>query len=197
MEGLELYRLLRHLTSPIVAITTTSAGRGNGMIANSAQRSSLVPSAPRVSVYVSKTNFTHDLIYRSGLLGMHLLRADQWDVVQVLGTQSGRNADKLALLETRRGETGCPILVDVFAALECRVVNAMDAGAATFFLADVIAAEVRGAGEVMTSDSFRADMPEPLRRLYEAGLTEAQARLEPLARDVARTAVWPGPTTGP
>jgi flavin reductase (DIM6/NTAB) family NADH-FMN oxidoreductase RutF len=197
MEGQELYQLLRHLTSPIVAVTTTAAGRTNGMIANSAQRASLVLSVPRVSLYVSKTNFSHDLIYASGVLGMHLLRSDQWDVVRILGTQSGRDMDKLAMLETRSGETGCPMLVDAFAALECRVVNAMDTGASTFFLADVVSAQATAAGEVMTSDSFRANVPEALRRLYEEGLTEAQARLEPLARAVARSVTWPGPTTPP
>ena len=76
-----LYNLLRHLTSPIVAITTSAGGRRNGMIANSAQRASLVPSLPRVSVYISKTNFSHDLVYSSGLLGLHLLRGDQYDVI--------------------------------------------------------------------------------------------------------------------
>jgi hypothetical protein len=55
------YALLRHLTLPVVAITTSAGGRTNGMIANSAQRASLVPVVPRISVYISKTNFSHDL----------------------------------------------------------------------------------------------------------------------------------------
>ena len=62
-----LYLMLRHLTSPVVAITTSARGRRNGMIANSAQRASLAPSLPRVSVYISKTNVSHDLIYHSGV----------------------------------------------------------------------------------------------------------------------------------
>src|SRR5690606_39819289 len=37
------YPLLRHLTLPVVAITTAAGGRTNGMIVNSAQRASLVP----------------------------------------------------------------------------------------------------------------------------------------------------------
>lgn len=196
VEGLELYRLLRNLTSPIVAITTIAEGRSNGMIANSAQRASLVPSLPRVSLYVSKTNFTHDLIYRGGLFGMHLLRADQWDVVRALGLRSGRDGDKLAELETVLGVTGCPLLAHAFATLECRVVNAMDAGAATFFLGDVVAARVESGGEVMTSDRFRADIPPDMGRQYEARLAAAQHDLARLAADVQRGA-WPGPVAGP
>ena len=55
------YPLLRHLTPPVVAVTTTADGERNGMIANSAQRASLVPALPRISLYVSKVNHSHDL----------------------------------------------------------------------------------------------------------------------------------------
>lgn len=197
VEGMELYGLLRNLTSPIVAITTAADGRRNGLIANSAQRASLVLSLPRVSLYVSKTNFSHDLIYRSGVFGMHLLHTEQWEVVRVLGLQSGRELeDKLAGLHTTTGETGCPLLADAFLALECRVANAMDAGAATFFLGDVVMAQ-RGDGEVMTSDFFRANLPPDMRRAYEARLEVAQRELQALAGQVDRTKLWPGPVTVP
>ena len=190
-----LYNLLRHLTSPIVAITTSAGGRRNGMIANSAQRASLVPSLPRVSVYISKTNFSHDLVYSSGLLGLHLLRGDQYDVIAQLGLSSGRDGDKLGKIELRGGITGCPLLVDCRAAFECRVVNAMDAGAATFFLADIVGVEEPAPdAPVMTSDIFRSDMPADLRAIYEARLIAAQQELTPLAGNVARNNTWAGPT---
>lgn len=191
-----LYSLLRHLTLPVVAVTTSAGGKRNGMIANSAQRASLVPSVPRISLYVSKTNYTHDLIYASGVLGLHLLRNDQWEVIWRLGLQSGRDVDKLEGFELRVGETGCPLLVDVRAAFECRVVNAMDAGAATFFLADIVSVAEGPPAPVMTSEYFRAHMPEDKRRIYEARLAATQRILEPLAREVSR-APWPGPTVAP
>lgn len=191
-----LYQLLRHLTSPVVAVTTSAGGRRNGMISNSAQRASLVPSMPRLSLYVSKINLTHDLIYASGVFGLHLLRNDQWDLIWRLGLESGRTRDKLDGLELRTGETGCPLLVDVRAAFECRVVNAMDAGAATFFLGDVVSVVEGADAPVMTSDYFRANMDAEKKRIYEAKLDEAQRVLEPLAQSVERK-VWPGPTTAP
>ncbi len=197
-SGLELYRLLRHLTLPVVAVTSSLEGRGNGMIANSAQRASLVPSLPRVSLYVSKTNLTHDFVYRSGVLGVHLLRCDQWQVVRGLGLTSGRDSDKLAGFETQAGPvTGCPLLSDVFAAFECRVLNAMDAGAATFFLADVVSVHAPRNGEVLTSEYFRLKMPEDLRQDYEAKLKEAQGYLLDIAQGVERERSWPGPTAAP
>ena len=133
------YPLLRHLTLPVAAVTTSAGGRTNGFIVNSAQRASLVPSLARISLYVSKPNFSHDLVWNSGVFAVHLLRTDQWDLIWQLGLQSARDTtDKLADLALRTGETGCPLLVDCRAAFECRVINAMDAGASTFFLGDVV-----------------------------------------------------------
>src|SRR5512132_1912909 len=110
-----VYTLLRNFTSPVAAITTSAGGRRNGLIVNSAQRASLVPSIPRLSMYISKPNLTHDLIYTSGVFTMHLLRTDQFDVIWHLGLQSGRDLDKLASLKTIQGKTGCPILEDCIA----------------------------------------------------------------------------------
>ena len=181
------YRFLRHLTLPVAAITTSSGGRRNGLIVNSAQRASLVPSLARISLYISKPNFSHDLIHASGLFGVHLLRTDQWDVIRALGLRSGRDVeDKLADLDVRTGVTGCPMLSDVIAGFECRVVNAMDAGAATFFLGDVVAVHTGGPGDVMTSTHFRANAPADLLEEYERRLEYAQKILEPLAREVVR-----------
>jgi flavin reductase (DIM6/NTAB) family NADH-FMN oxidoreductase RutF len=191
------YQLLRHLTLPVVAITTSARGRRNGLIVNSAQRASLVPHLPRISLYISKPNFSHDLIYDSGLFGVHLLRTDQWDVIRALGLRSGRDVeDKLADLDTRTGVTGIPMLQDVVAGFECRVVNAMDAGAATFFLADVIDVQSGAPEEVMTSAHFRAHAPADLLELYESRLKYAQGILADLA-DSVEVRQWVGGTVAP
>ena len=166
------------------------------MIANSAQRASLVPSVPRISVYISKSNVTHELVYASGVFGIHLLRRDQWELIWHLGFQSARQVDKLATLRYQPGQTGCPMLEDCFSAYECRVSNAMDAGAATFFLGDVVAVSTEQPGEVMTSDYFRTNMPLDRKQQYEARLLEAQSYLEPLARQIDRRR-WPGPSAPP
>lgn len=186
------YPLLRHLTLPIVAVTTSAGGRRNGFIVNSAQRASLVPSLARISLYVSKPNFSHDLVYRSGVFGIHLLRTDQWRVIELLGTRSARDVpDKLADFDTRVGETGCAMLTDCIAAFECRVVNAMDAGAATFFLGEVVDVAEGASGPLMTSTYFRENAPATLKQKYEDGLAHAQQILEPLSHRVD-VKPWPG-----
>ncbi|MBA2491192.1 MAG: flavin reductase [Gammaproteobacteria bacterium] len=165
---------------------------------NSAQRASLVPTVPRVSMYISKTNVSHDLIYGSGVFGMHLLRTDQWTLIWRLGLQSARDVpDKLAGLELRTGETGCPLLVDVLAGLERRVINAMDTGASTFFLGDIVSVMRGRDGPLMTSDHFRANMRADKQVIYERLLQAAQGELESMARNVEPARAWPGPTMRP
>jgi flavin reductase (DIM6/NTAB) family NADH-FMN oxidoreductase RutF len=191
------YLLLRYLTLPLVAVTTSADGRRNGCIVNSAQRASLVPAIARISMYVSKTNFSHDLIYRSGLFGIHLLRTDQWDVIRALGLRSGRDVpNKLDDLDVRKGVNGCPMLDDCIAAFECRVINAMDAGAATFFLGEVVDFREDEPGPIMTSPYFREHMPDDIRTQYEANLAAAQQALAPLSGTVTLRP-WPGANAGP
>ncbi|HEX6133945.1 MAG TPA: flavin reductase family protein [Longimicrobiales bacterium] len=191
------YQLLRHLTLPVAAVTTSAAGRRNGLIVNSAQRASLVPTRARISLYISKTNVSHDLIHASGVLGVHLLRNNQWDVIRSLGLRSARDVpDKLAELDTRTGTTGCPLLVDVLAAFECRVINVMDAGAATFFLADVADVQLGTPGEVMTSTHFRTYAPADLLAAYEARLRAAQDVLASYGSSVDAGA-WTGGRVAP
>jgi flavin reductase (DIM6/NTAB) family NADH-FMN oxidoreductase RutF len=192
-----VFTLLRHLTSPVVAITTSAGGIRNGLIVNSAQRASLVPAIPRLSIYISKINFTHDLIYKSGVFTLHLLRNDQWALIWLLGLQSGRDIDKLAELSVLDGQTGCPILQDCVVAFECSVVNAMDTGASTFFLGEVVNVVEGQEGPIMTSEYFRDHMPVDKRLQYENNLRAAQAQLEEMTRGINREKVWPGPTVEP
>jgi len=191
----QMYQLLRHLTSPVVAITSERAGKRNGMISDSAVRASIVPTIPRLSVYVHKFNLSHDMIFETGRLVLHLLREDQLDLVHQLGFVSGRTHDKLAAVPHRLGRLGAPVLNECFAHFECRVVNVMDTGSSTCFLGDVIevgygkASAPRGA--VMTAAYFRANMPAGWRKDYEDHLAAAQRFAEERSRDI-RAVVWKG-----
>src|ERR1041385_4150013 len=159
----QVYQLLRNLTSPVVAITCQRGGKNNGMIADSAVRASIVPAIPRVSVYIHKFNYSHDLIFETGRYVLHLLRDDQFELIHRLGFTSGRARDKLASVAHRPGPLGVPVLDDCYAHFECRVANVMDTGSSTCFLGDVVAVGHGAAegptGSVMTAAHFRANMP--------------------------------------
>jgi flavin reductase (DIM6/NTAB) family NADH-FMN oxidoreductase RutF len=167
------------------------------MISNSAQRASLVPHRPRISLYISKTNYTHDLVISSGVIGIHMLRVDQWELIWHLGLQSGRDVDKLASIATHTRTTGVPLIDDVLVAYDCRVCNMMDAGAATFFLLDVVDAHHGRDGEVMTSPYFRANMPADKKIIYEQRLIDAMDELDEMSKDVDVKAMWQGPASEP
>jgi len=191
----QIYQLLRNLTSPVVAITSARGGTRNGMIADSAVRASIVPSIPRVSVYIHKFNYSHDLIFETGRFVLHLLRDDQFELIHRLGFASGRTRDKLAGLPHRSGTLGLPVLDDCYAHFECRVANVMDTGSSTCFLGDVVevghGAAGRAVGSVMTPAHFRANMPAEWRAEYEALLRAAQAYAAERSRDI-QPVVWRG-----
>lgn len=195
MEPDQVYQLLRNFTSPVVAITSERDGKRNGMIADSAVRASIVPTIPRLAVYVHKFNFSHDLIFATGRFVMHLLRDDQFELIHRLGFVSGRARDKLADIPHRLGTLGAPVLDACYAHFECRVANVMDTGSSTCFLGDVVAVghgAARGpAGAVMTAAHFRANMPAGWRGDYEAHLQAAQQFAEERSRDI-RPVSWRG-----
>jgi flavin reductase (DIM6/NTAB) family NADH-FMN oxidoreductase RutF len=191
----QTYQLLRHLTSPLVAITSELGGKRNGMISDAAIRASIVPTVARLSVYVHKFNYSHDLIYDTGRFVLHLLHTKQFDLIHKLGFFSGRDRDKLADIPHRPGTLGAPVLDDCHAHFECRIVNAMDTGSSTCFLGDVVAVGFGSAtapqGEVMTAAYFRANLPAEWRRDYERQLKAAQEFALARSRDV-KPVIWPG-----
>jgi len=103
MQPDAVYQLLRSLTSPVVAITSARDDKRNGMISDSAVRASIVPTIPRLSMYIHKFNYSHDLIFETGQFVLHLLRDDQFDLIHRLGFASGRARDKLADVPHRLG----------------------------------------------------------------------------------------------
>jgi flavin reductase (DIM6/NTAB) family NADH-FMN oxidoreductase RutF len=191
------YQLLRNLTSPVVAVTSERRGKENGMISDAAVRASIVPSVPRLSVYIHKFNYSHDMIFETGRFGLHLLHTKQLDIVRRLGFFSGRDQDKLAGIPHHRGTLGVPVLDECFAHFECTVANVMDTGSSTLFLGDVVAVG-RGAaaggglepqGELLTATYFRNTMPAEWRLEYEAKLADAQQVAAEMSRTI-KPVVW-------
>ncbi|MCW2830761.1 MAG: hypothetical protein JWP31_1453 [Aeromicrobium sp.] len=128
------------------AITTISDGRSNGLMSLSLASGGIIPEAPRVTISITKYNFTHDLILSSGVFVAHVLSNaedaidESLDIFMTLGGTSGRDGDKLANLRTTTDVTGAPILQGALGYVECRVVKSLDADENTIFLADVVAA---------------------------------------------------------
>jgi flavin reductase (DIM6/NTAB) family NADH-FMN oxidoreductase RutF len=150
-----------------VAVTTIAEGRTNGLMSLSAGSGGIVPEAPRVTISLTKYNFTHDMVIQSGVFVMHLLsnEPDMIDaslaILMGLGGSSGRDGDKMSAFATKPGETGAPILLDALSYVEGRVVGTLDAEENTIFLADVVGAErLRKGGRLNIGEAWSKLPPE-------------------------------------
>ena len=146
MEYRRIAPIMGHLWSPVAAVTSCYNGKTNVQIAVAIGAASIVPRKPRVVVQIYKGNFSHRMITRSRALALNFLRQDQWPLIRAFGFDSGKDRDKLAGVAYQVRATGCPVLDDCWGFLDCRVVNSMDAGDMTCFLADVVAGDTIGEG---------------------------------------------------
>lgn len=154
-------------------IVTAAAGpRRGGLVATFVGQASIAPELPRVVAGIAKTHRTWDLIEASGAFALHLVGDDQLDRVWRFGLQSGRDADKLADLETRRAATGSPILGDAPGWLDCRVEARFDIGDRTLYLAEVVDGRIESDRAWLTMHGLlrrapaekRAELKRQLRR---------------------------------
>jgi len=140
--------------SPVVAITSAWDGKINGQIAVTVVTSSVVHTIPRLIVGIWKGNYTHEFIYNSKKLCIHLLRRDQLELVKNFGFYTGRERKKFKDIPYETDVTGCPILLDCHSFAECEVINAMDGGDMTPFLVSVVNGGVKSNEQWLTLDYF-------------------------------------------
>lgn len=159
--------------SPVVVISSSWNGNVNAQVAVTVVTSSVVHSMPRLIVGIWKRNFTHQFIYNSKSLTIHLLREDQLGLVKKYGFVTGREVDKLKDVDYTVGTAGSPILADVHSYVECRVLNAMDGGDMTVFLVGVIDGKIFSGDSWMTLDYFYRFAPQEWLLEYGENLSES------------------------
>jgi flavin reductase (DIM6/NTAB) family NADH-FMN oxidoreductase RutF/rubredoxin len=146
---------LFNLTYGLYVVTSCADGKGNGQIANTVIQVTAEPA--RIAVALNKENLTHELISRGGAFGVSVLdKETPMTFIGLFGFKSGRDVDKLAEVEHREGETGCPLVTEnALAVIEARVVDRLDVGTHTIFVGDVVAGEVLRDGEPLTYACYR------------------------------------------
>jgi flavin reductase (DIM6/NTAB) family NADH-FMN oxidoreductase RutF len=159
MDYSEIAPMMGRLWSPLAAVTTHSQGRDNVQMAVAIAAASIVPDRPRVTLQLYKTNLTHDMVVSSGIFALNFLKSVQLDLVGDFGLVSGRDEDKLEGVTKTYGELGSPLLTDCFGYLDCRVINAMDGGDMTCFLAEVLSGKTMAEGKPLWWRDARREMP--------------------------------------
>jgi flavin reductase (DIM6/NTAB) family NADH-FMN oxidoreductase RutF len=90
-------RVFDQMVRGVVVITTRSGEKLYGMSACWVNGSAEQPFLVMTSIW--KKNFSRDLIQRSGVYAVNILRRDQVDVARHFGKQSGREVDKFAQIQ--------------------------------------------------------------------------------------------------
>lgn len=161
-EGVEHRRIapiMGQLWSPVAAVTSRWRGQVNAQIAVAIGAASIVPSKPRVVVQIYKGNYSHQLIQESKAFALNFLRNDQLGLIKDFGFVSGKDQDKLSGVDYKPGVSGSPILQDCWGYLDCRVINAMDGGDMTCFLAEVLDGNTVSDGEPLWWREARRRLP--------------------------------------
>ena len=167
MEYSEIAPMMGTLWSPLAAVTSSWQGKDNVQMAVAIAAASIVPDRARVAVQLYKTNLSHDMVFSSGAFALNFLRPDQLNLIGDFGLVSGRDEDKLEGVGKTTGKSGSPLLTDSFGYLDCQVINAMDGGDMTCFLADVMEGKTLSQGEPLWWRDARRKLPPERLELWE------------------------------
>ena len=166
MDYAKIAPMMGYLWSPMAAVSSRWQGQDNAQICVSIGGASIVADRPRVIVQIYKTNHSHEMILGSGAFALNFPKSDQLHWIDRFGMRSGRDCNKLEGLDYHSGETGSPLLADCWGWLDCRVVNAMDGGDLTCFLAEVVDGLTVSDGQPLWWRDARRQMPEEWMRAY-------------------------------
>jgi flavin reductase (DIM6/NTAB) family NADH-FMN oxidoreductase RutF len=146
---------LAGMTYGIYVLTSHLDGEINGMIASWVSQVSHSP--PLIMAAIHPHRYSHAMIEKGGAFALHILDRRQTDFLKRF--KGPHPASKFDTLTWTFGKTGCPILEDCLAHLECTLKERLAPGNHTLFIGEVIAAR-RG----------RIDAGEPLSTLDYDGV---------------------------
>jgi len=129
------------LTYGLFVITSTDGEKQNGCIVNTV--SMLTDEPKRITLFVNKANYTNELLKKTGVFNVSVLtESTPFDIFKQFGFQSGRDVDKFAGASYPKTENGLYYLPEhTNAVLSAKVVDALDYGTHTLFVAEVTEAK--------------------------------------------------------
>ncbi|MFZ0887318.1 MAG: flavin reductase family protein [Candidatus Binataceae bacterium] len=135
----ELRRVMGHFATGVTIVTTrASNGKVHGLTANALTSVSLVP--PLLLLCVDKKAESYPCFAESRLFTVNVLSDSQEELSRRFAVSGGEKFERVAC---RLGANGVPVLDGALAHLECRVVDAHDAGDHTIYIGEIESAETR------------------------------------------------------
>lgn len=162
MERIEANALF-NIGYGLYAITYNDGIRNNALIVNTVIQ---VTSSPlKVSVTISKQNYSHDVILKTKKMNVNCLTIDTpFEIFEKLGFHSGRDTDKLSGILNWESDNGLSVLtadyINSFFSL--RVDEAVDLGSHTMFICSVTEAVCISDADSMTYSYYHKNVkPKP------------------------------------
>lgn len=132
----EVFRdVIGHFATGVTVITTRYEGVNYGLTASAVSSLSLDP--PMVLVCINKKSGTPSVISKAKIFAVNILREGQQAIARQFATP---HPDKFREIPIVFGELGVPLLSNMLATIECRVVGEVTGGTHAVFLAEVQAA---------------------------------------------------------
>jgi len=139
------------LSYGLFVLTAKDGEKDNGCIINTAIQITQDPL--RISIAGNKANYTHDMIVKTGRFNVTILsQSVPFKVFQNFGFQSGRNTDKFADCDCDERAKNGILYVPKYTngMISAKVIEALDYGTHTVFIADVTQALVLSAEPSVT-----------------------------------------------
>ncbi|MCR4654842.1 MAG: flavin reductase [Lachnospiraceae bacterium] len=124
-------------------VLTAKDEKDNGCITNTAIQVTSEPN--RISLAVNKSNFTHDMVLKTGVFTVSIISEEaDFELFKHFGFQSGRDVDKFAdFTDVKRLSNGTlAVTKGTNGYISGKVINTVDLGTHTLFIADVTDMEV-------------------------------------------------------
>lgn len=131
-------KAIYNLTYGVFMLSTKDGERVNGCITNTCMQ--VANSPTRIAISVLNSNYTCDLIKKSGVFALSLLSEDcTFETIKHFGFQSGRDVDKFDGLKMPEDCNGIPYMGwHACSVISGKVVEQTDLGSHTLFIAEVV-----------------------------------------------------------
>ena len=144
-------------------VLITKDEKDNGCIVNTVMQITTTPN--RMMITVNKMNYTHDIIQKTKEFNISVLaQSCTFDTFKHFGYQSGRDVDKFAsYTNCLRSENGLLYITEgANAYISAKVVDTIDCGTHSMFIADVLDAKVLSKESSVTYDYYQSNIkPKP------------------------------------
>ena len=155
-------KAIYNLTYGVFMVSTKAGDVVNGCITNTCIQVANNP--VRIAVSVLNSNYTCELIKKSGILAISILDSDcTFESVKHFGFQSGRDVNKFSNITPPTDNEGIPYLGwQSCAVISGKVVEKHDLGTHTLFIAEVTDAKVLSEKEPLTYAQYQNEIkPKP------------------------------------